>query len=451
MYKLTPKIKARKTVNDRKDELKIEIMSQLDDSPKHTKQVPPEDAIALMARCLEKLANSSSNQMATTLASINPPQFSGAPGEDLNNFLANFNRETLALGDDLKCIALTKSLTLDAAVWARNSRELAEAGNDWSEVVKALKARFGDASSNSKKLEKLTRLKFDANKKTLISYVENFNELYRSVHPETPVSLILLNLNSKLPASVKYQLEIIEPDWLDYTSMSQFYSLVKRVDKALQLHAAQETAKQASIDDLATLVRDLHKRQVTKSTQETLAAVVPSSQQNQSLPPPLTQSNPVQQQQVHNSNTATREPRQNYRYDSDRTNYNTNCDCRRQDRGQRYQDRNNSYNNDHRRGLRDTRQHPYQRDANNNGSNSHPNYRQNQQTFANPASTRGPPQFPNNSELPDVIRRYYELYSKPPGPCPNCHNGNHWARHCPFHLALNRERPSEQAKPLAEK
>ena len=54
------------------------------------------------------------------MASINLPEFNALPGEDVNEFLRNFEIATLILEDDTKCLALHKAMKGAAYIWFNN-------------------------------------------------------------------------------------------------------------------------------------------------------------------------------------------------------------------------------------------------------------------------------------------------------------------------------------------
>lgn len=384
-----------------------------------------DDSFSVLAEAIKKLAESSSNQAAATLVNINTPKFAGSVGEDLGQFLHRFEKATVSLTESLRCSILIKSLIDDAAVWARNSEELAEAGNDWPALIRLLKSRFDNPEANLVKLEKLSKTKFNPATKTLLAYVENFVELYKSVYPHTQVSSLLEHLSLKLPPDVKYQLRILDPYWLNYTSLNELYALIKRAEGNLSLQQAQQTSQNDSMKEIIDALKTLVDSKSKASKTETLALAAVST--DYSRPNPSTQGNNY--------------PRLPYNTNNHRANYN------------QYSYRNQEQSNYNKR--------PYQSD-NRNSYNypKKPYYQQQSQLRQQDPNRRldqqsrgqAPRMLPEtNPQTSELQLAYDNLHGRPPYPCSICKgNSYHWMKHCPLNLA-KANGSTDQANPPASK
>lgn len=337
---------------------------------------------------LLKLAESLNQYSASSISSIQIPEYRGAPNENVDDFLNKFKLATISLNDQLRCLALQKALTGDARVWAKSIKKQIQAG-DFKLVKKALQERFAAPNRELRHQEKLTTMKYEPTC-TLTSYVENFADTYRKAYVNTIDADIIKGLRLNLPKNILKHLNILEEDWAEGNDMGQFLKLVRRIEaKILPYEADESQEEKLNISTLTKLFKEL---------QDNIRA---QQAKNEEPKKEETSENTVATVQV----TAYPKQVQN-------SQQNQNSYQRQPNWG-----RNKAYNNyNHNYGQQFQRQQPYRTQY----SPMLPQKQPQQSTSENDQKT--------SNELDQL---YEERYGKPPGPCQIC-GGHHFNRDCPY-------------------
>lgn len=377
---------------------------------------------------LAKLAESINQYAASAVTSLVVPEFSGAPNEDVKEFMSRFKTSTITLSDEMKCLALAKSLTGSAKIWAKENLKADMLTCNWKAIKKALKQRFADLDSDLKHLEKLSKLKFEPDETTLISYLEKFALYYKSAHKEAKDCDIVRALKLNLPRNVVKGLNMLNDEWVNFQDIKQLYTLARRVeDKILAYEARDEPITATRAEDITKMLVEMRKaidankeakEDLNKST-EKLAAVTEGRN-------PRNAYARAYQQGPGNSTSRYDQPLRH-------------CDHR----GPRIQNEFQNFG----------RVPPNRfRSRNADGHNSRP-VRQPRVPGNSWAAQNGPPaklravepakvtpaiadkthvnQEPRAPSDP-LIQRYVEKYGEPPSPCHHC-GGHHFNRHCAYH------------------
>lgn len=326
---------------------------------------------------MAKLAESINQYASSALVNLNVPEFKGSPNEDVREFLSSFKMATLALNDELKCLAIRKSLGGSAKIWAKDNLRQYLSNNDWKGTKSALLARFESSNVERKNLERLSKLKFNKDNETLLSYMERFAEYYKRAHKSARDSDVIIALQMNLPGKVQRSLNIINDEWIDFQDLGRLFKLAKRVEeRILAYDSGEDSGNVLTTAELAKRMMELKELIQDKKT-ETVAAIGPikvAKERNRDPYrfPPRSFNDQRPQQPI----------QQNRRYEGPV-----------QGRGHGYQNRPNNHKE-------------------------------------SPETPKGGP---SNSQMQ---KEYERKYGKPPGPCWNC-GAAHFNRHCPLVNDLN--------------
>ena len=231
---------------------------------------------------LSKLAESINQYAASSVTSLNVPEFSGSPTEDVKEFVGKFKMATITLSDEMKCLALNKALIGSARIWAKENIKSELTTGNWKTAKKALKQRFAGLDTDLKDLEKLGKLKFVPEEETLISYLEKYSAYYRQAHREAKDLDIIRSLKLNLPRNVIRGLNMVNDEWTNLKEMKDLYTLARRVEDKILAYENLETQSNATkAEDIANMLKELKELLRTKQESneqqqkslETLAAM----------------------------------------------------------------------------------------------------------------------------------------------------------------------------------
>lgn len=359
------------------------------------------DTPSVTESTLQKLANSIQQQAATSLSSIQIPTFKGLPEEDVHDYLRRFKLATITLSDELRCLALQKSLSGAAHIWSRNNIKHDLTLGNWSEVKKALVERFSSPNRELRYQEKLAKLQFDPKTSTLLSYVEAYADCYRRAHGAVTDQVIIKALSLNLPHPILKNLNLLNDEWIGFDRLRHFNDLVKKLETKIIPYESTETISddKKSLAELMKMIQEL--KEATQKRDQPKED--PKSDDQQALAAVRFQDNSGAQGS-RNEGFRNNDFRQNYR-DSG---LNKPFYPRRDQ--QRYP----------RRGYQTfgpQRGSQFQYRSNNRNNEAHTNQ---QVSISN-----------QKEDSSDLATAYEAKYGKVPSPCFTC-KGNHFNRHCPY-------------------
>lgn len=177
-----------------------------------------------------KLSESLIQQAALSINSIQVPEFKGLPDEDIHDFISDFELSTLALSSEHRCLAINKSLKDAALIWAKSTiKELLTEG-DWDQIKKLLIDRFGPADRKLHYKEKLSQMKYESGKTTLIAYVELFLSNYKKAYVKYSPNDSIHALRCNLPDRIIKGLNSLDDTWTSMEDEGKFTNLVQRFE-----------------------------------------------------------------------------------------------------------------------------------------------------------------------------------------------------------------------------
>lgn len=238
---------------------------------------------------IARLSESISQHAATALINLKIPEFSGSPQQDVNKFISDFKFATLTLNDELRCLALQRSLIGPAKVWAKVNIKQEMLDGDWSAAKSKLRQRFLAPGQELRQLDKLAKMKYDPLEMTLSSYVETFADLYKRVHPNASEAGIIQGIRLNLTPDILRHLNIISDSWTTFTTLNEFLTLVTRVERdILPYEIKPKVDENANLTAIAAALKEIReiataRRQPEEShpqTIEVLAAVAPQTRGN---------------------------------------------------------------------------------------------------------------------------------------------------------------------------
>lgn len=197
---------------------------------------------------ISKLSESLSQYSAAALMNVSLPEFDGQ--QDVKMFMDKFKRATVALNDDLKCLAFSRSLVGPAKVWSKSIKEHIKSG-DWTEVKKQVNKRFSTQDESLKHLGKLQKMRYNPDETTLTSYVEVFANTYKKAHPASEPTDVIRGLRVNLTPDIVRHLNTLSEKWTEFKTLNEFYALVRRLE--LDILPFEQSSKASQKDDLASL------------------------------------------------------------------------------------------------------------------------------------------------------------------------------------------------------
>lgn len=220
----------------------------------------PAPTVSMGESALMKLTDAFDQYTAATVCSTSFPQFSGAPGEDVHEFLRKFKLATLTFkNDQLKCLALQKALVGSARIWAKsNIKQQVQAGL-WAAAKRALVDRFSEPDREVRYRERLNKMHFNGTTETLTSYVENYSDCFRKAHPGALDADLMKCLSINLPPNIIRHLNTLSDEWNSNGDWPTFYLLIKRIEnKILPFEPKLDTSEDKNgIEALTKLVSEL--------------------------------------------------------------------------------------------------------------------------------------------------------------------------------------------------
>lgn len=234
---------------------------------------------------ITKLSESLTQYSATALNNLTLPEYDGSPGQDIKKFLKKFKIATLTLNDELKCLALDKSLIGSAHVWAKANIKQHIRNGEWSESKRKLAERFMPPDSEIRQLERLQKLRYKPEEITLSSYVEVYADAYKKCHAVCTDSDIIKSLRLNLSNDILRHLNMVADAWTELTSLKEFMPIVRRLEcKILPYEQKQKAEENNNLVALTKALREL-KDSVTSQAkpaaenQEVVAALNTHQQQ----------------------------------------------------------------------------------------------------------------------------------------------------------------------------
>lgn len=318
------------------------------------------------------------------------PEFGGLPQEDVFEFLKRFKLATLSLNQKFKCLALNKALTGPARLWAKGNLKGLINDEDWKSAKKAIVDRFAPPNRELRYQERLNKMEYDPKATTLMSYVEEYANIYRKAYEEAQDKDIVRALSLNLPKDILKNLNLISDNWNSSESLPSFFQLIRRLESKILPYEPNDNEEGEKIS-LSTLTKML--ADIKDSLSSQLKNNKPDEEKANTSLALVTADN--QDKRVRFS-----EPQRTY--------------------DNRYTRRYQPYRDFQPRPQERYYQRPAQRWSQNNERRLLPIEHQEEK-----------------DRTSDLTKSYYQTYGKPPNPCFTC-GQNHFNRHCPFReLNLN--------------
>lgn len=197
------------------------------------------------------------NSIYLSMGLANLPEYSGAPNEDIEEFLRKFARSTTALSKEQKCLALKKAFVGDAAIFLKSYLKSYIISGDWKSLKRDVRKRFSLVDPNLLYRSELSKMVFDPIKTTLMSYVDRYAKLYKKIHANSRDDELIQDISVNLGNHIALKLNQISPDWKYMGNFEAFRDLISRLERdilALETdhlnHATQKIA--STVNELVT-------------------------------------------------------------------------------------------------------------------------------------------------------------------------------------------------------
>lgn len=222
---------------------------------------------------IAKFTEAMNQHAASAVASLQVPEFSGGPNEDVGQFLRRFKSATISLSDAMRCVALNKSLQGSAHIWAKDNIKSLIKGGNWKEVKTSLKRRFGEPNPEIRYHKKLYKLTYDPKNGSLVSFIEEYYDTYRKAYVKFEDAAVITALKLNLPNQVQRSFNVLNDNWQTFTTIKELLELAKRAEEKI---LPFETRDDSDKLDKATFIRTLNelrdsieKAQTQKPTDKT--------------------------------------------------------------------------------------------------------------------------------------------------------------------------------------
>lgn len=195
------------------------------------------------------LSETISQHYSSSINSINVPEFSGLPKEDLHRFLDKFKGATIGLSDELRCQALKKSLQGTAKIWAKSHiKELINQGN-WKTIKDLLVDRFGEPDRTLQYRIKLNRMCYNEAEITLQGYVEAFVACYKKAYVDHNEIDAIQTLQVNLPPRIIGHLNYLDDKWTEYQKLDDLYKLIKKLETKILPYEIKPSSNQDQLSE----------------------------------------------------------------------------------------------------------------------------------------------------------------------------------------------------------
>lgn len=181
----------------------------------------------------DKISSSINKQTDShNLSLTNPPEFTGALKEDVQEFLGKFKVVTAHMSDKQKCLILWKALKGTAYDWAKSTIKDHLNDGSFNTAKKLLKERFLPVDYEQKYHDKLMKMKF-TKEISLQSYIEEYFKCYRKTCKEVEDKTVIRSLKLNLPSNVKRIFALSDSNWTNYSSMKELTTLARKTEEIL--------------------------------------------------------------------------------------------------------------------------------------------------------------------------------------------------------------------------
>lgn len=218
---------------------------------------------------LPKEVNEWAQDKLTTLFSIGLmkiPEYAGKPSENIETFLKEFGRATIALTRPQKCLALKRALVGDAGLFAKNYLKKYIATGEWKQAKNLLRTRFSAIDINLVYRSELSKMSYEPEKKSLLAYIDKYADLYRKIHTDAKDNNLIQDLGLNLGNDVVLKLNQLSSSWRSMSDFESFRELIGRLEK--DIISLEMTAKADSAAQLAITVNKIVKDAISNPITE---------------------------------------------------------------------------------------------------------------------------------------------------------------------------------------
>lgn len=195
-----------------------------------------------------RISNETSTQSANvSLNFLKVPEFRGMPNEDIFDFIKDYERSTSLLSDEHKCLAINRALLGAAATWSKTIKDVINNGK-WKRVRRLLLDRFGTVDYQDRHRQKLSNLKFDPTKTTLLSFAEIYTDTYRKAFKNQSDNDAIRQIRCTLPDNIVKCLNYLDDGWSKYPTIEELYQLIKRYQSNIEPYEKDQENNSKSLD-----------------------------------------------------------------------------------------------------------------------------------------------------------------------------------------------------------
>lgn len=231
--------------------------------------------ISILQRSLDAMVSSIAGaSLSSALMTLQPPEFSGGPHDDIYEWLEQFDKVTFALPDDQKLKLLSRSFIKAAKPWFHEEIKPKLDEKSWAEIKIDILDRFSGQKKEDRYYERLLNLKYDPQRHgSTLLFIDEYAHVYKKAHPSAQGSEIVRATVLNLPANIRRKFNLIA-DIQQVATITELKIIARRYDnecETTQEHKSPPLDLDKFKQIMTDVVSDLAEKQSEK-TQEILAA-----------------------------------------------------------------------------------------------------------------------------------------------------------------------------------
>lgn len=217
--------------------------------------------------------------LATSAWLTGLPLFRGERNEDIQEFIKNFEDQTVGFDDKIRVLGIRRSFVGAAREWLNENCQTYLSSNDYDQLKKKILDRFSPESADLRYRKRLTQMKFDADgKETLASFIDRYVALAKRLGISSE-SEIVTGLLIAMPVEVQGDLEYLD-NIGSIKTLASFKKIAQRYDSIVskrskspedlnKLGALVSSISKAELSTALTSIRE----EINKQHEEMLAAI----------------------------------------------------------------------------------------------------------------------------------------------------------------------------------
>lgn len=195
--------------------------------------------------------------LATSAWLTGLPLFRGERNEDIQEFIKNFEHQTVGFDDKIKVLGIRRSFVGAAREWLNENCREDLVSNHYNSLKKKILDRFSPETADLRNRKRLSQMKFDADgKETLASFIDRYVSLARILNISNDIEIVT-GLLIALPVEVQGDLE-----YLDNIGSIQSLNNLKKIAQRYDSIVSKRSKGPEDLNKLGALVSSISKAEL---------------------------------------------------------------------------------------------------------------------------------------------------------------------------------------------